>query len=668
MTPIEKIKNASLKNKIFFSTTLVILLISVLIALFTRWVLISSLTSELKRRGLGIGHSVAESSRSLILTENIPRLTSLLFDTRLGERKLLVVYVFLKDKEDRVLAHTFTRPFPTGLEDANPLPPEQPHQIRLLELSGRSVYDVAIPVREGIYQIGTVHLGMDKNHIDLLINKLRTTFLGFVSAVTIIFFIISHSLARYITRPISQLTRVSDEISHGNFDISVPLGDNLHCRTVKTCDQQTCPAYDGRGQPCWQVDGTLDAHGTPCSIAAKGDTCAHCPVYKMGIRDEVQQLASSFMNMAHHVKASQIRLRESEMKYRSLFNSGPNPIFALDRDRHRILDANPRAEAVFGYTRQELRGLPFSKLGPIDFAAGQKMDDDASGMVISKVQYAKKDGSPIYVNVHAIPARYGAVEALIVATTDISEMVEKERQLIQASKMTTLGEMSAGIAHEVNQPLNAIKMGSEFLDFMASSERRIQPADLQEVVREISGQVDRAVAIIQRLREFGRKSDFTKNRVQINACVSSVLDIIGRQLTLQNIRVELDLADGMDPVMAHSNRLEQVIFNLLTNARDAINQRQESEAMAANHIIRISSSQQDGHLQLTVADTGVGIPEAVKSRIFEAFFTTKQMGEGMGLGLSITNEIVEDYGGTIRIDSAPEGGTAFVLTFPTAGA
>ena len=194
MSPLDKIKNTSLKNKIFFSITLVILLISVLIALFTRWVLISSLTSELKRRGLGIGHSIAESSRAFILTEDIPRLTSLLFDARLGERKFLVVYLFVQNKEERVLAHTFTRPFPAGLIQANPLPPDQPNQIRLIDVAGSFVYDVAIPVREGIYQIGTVHLGMDKNHIDQLIGKLRTTFLGFVSAVTIIFFIISHGL------------------------------------------------------------------------------------------------------------------------------------------------------------------------------------------------------------------------------------------------------------------------------------------------------------------------------------------------------------------------------------------------------------------------------------------------------------------------------------------
>ena len=666
MTPLLKIKNASLKNKIFFSITVVILLISVLIALFTRWVLISSLTSELKRRGIGIGYSIAESSRSHILTENIPQLTSLLFDTRLGERKFLVVYVFIQDKADRVLAHTFTRPFPEGLKGANPLPLDQPHRIRLLKVADTAVYDVAIPVREGIYQIGTVHLGVAKNHIDQLIGKLRTTFLGFVSAVTIIFFIISHGLARYITRPISQLTRVSDEISRGNYDITVQLSDNLPCRTVKACHQEDCPAYGHGERPCWHVDGTLTSDGSPRPIEAKRDACIDCPVYKMGVRDEVRQLASSFINMAHRIKESQARLQESEVKYRSLFNSGPNPIFVLDRDYYRILDANPTAEAVFGYTREELNGRPITDLGPFEDTGRPDTDGDDEGMVISKVQYTKKDGSPIHVNVHAIPARYGEVEAIIVATTDISKMVEKDSQLIQASKMTTLGEMSAGIAHEVNQPLNAIKMGSEFLEFVAGSGRDIPKADLTAVAQEISEQVNRAVSIIQRLRDFGRKSDFTKDRVQINRCVVSVLDIIGRQLALQNIRVMLELNDGIEPVLAHSNRLEQVIFNLLTNARDAINQRQENDE-TVDHIIRITSEQQDGHVRLTVADTGVGIPDNLASRIFEAFFTTKKMGEGMGLGLSITSEIVEDFGGSIQFDTAPEGGTAFTLTFPVAG-
>lgn len=228
------------------------------------------------------------------------------------------------------------------------------------------------------------------------------------------------------------------------------------------------------------------------------------------------------------------------------------------------------------------------------------------------------------------------------AATDISEMVEKGSQLIQTSKISALGEMSAGIAHEVNQPLNAIKMGSEFLEYITAAGRDVPEADLTAVVLEISEQVDRAVAIIQRLHEFGRKLDFTKSRVQINRCVLSVLDIIGRQLALQNIRVELEVAADIQPVIAHSNRQEQVIFNLLTNARDAINQHQVEGDKAVDHRIRITIEQRDGHICFTVADTGVGIPDTLKSKIFEAFFTTKQMGEGMGLGLSITSEIVEE--------------------------
>ena len=126
----------------------------------------------------------------------------------------------------------------------------------------------------------------------------------------------------------------------------------------------------------------------------------------------------------------------------------------------------------------------------------------------SKVQYQKKSGEALYVNVHACPARYQDKDALIVATTDITEMVEKDSQLIQASKMTTLGEISAGIANEINQPLNAIKMGSEFLEMMIEKNERIPEQDLFHIVGEVSCQVDRAVNIIRRLRDFeiGRAS------------------------------------------------------------------------------------------------------------------------------------------------------------------
>ena len=615
---IDRIRNSSLKNKIFFSVTAVILLISVLIALFTRWILISTLTSELKLRGLGIGYSVAESCRGYLLTENIPQLTSQVFEARLGARKELVGYVFILDKQDQILAHTFTSDFPEQITGANQIAPGSDHRIQLMHTGRDEVYDVAVAINEGIYRIGSVHVGLYKKHIDLLINKLRTTFLGFVSVVIIFFFIISHYLSKTITQPITRLTKVSDEISRGNFDVQLDLEKGLH---------------------------------------------------QSGVKDEVRQLSRSFINMTNRIKESQAKLKESDNKYRSLFTSGPNPIFVLDRTTLKILSANPSAEEVYGYTKEELVGRPFTDLGPFELDENKLTEFSAQhagnvSIISSKVQYFKKGRQAFYVNVHACPAPYEDKDALIVATTDISEMVEKDSQLIQASKMTTLGEMSAGIAHELNQPLNAIKMGSEFLEMMIEKEERIPERELFQIVREVSSQVDRAEGIIRRLRDFGRKTDFTKEKLFINDPIKSVLDIIGRQLRLQNIDVQLQLTANLPPILAHHNRIEQVIFNLLTNARDAINLKEESGLRNNQRNILIKSFTEDNQVVVTVSDTGIGIDPAVKTQIFEAFFTTKKMGEGMGLGLSITSGIVEDYGGKINIDSKEGQGTTFYLSFP----
>jgi PAS domain S-box-containing protein len=389
------------------------------------------------------------------------------------------------------------------------------------------------------------------------------------------------------------------------------------------------------------------------------------------VKDEIVQLADSFVNMTSKIKISQARLKDSEGKYRSLFHSGPNPIFVLDRETLEILDANPSAEESYGYTKEELKGRPFTDLGAFEYegkdAAQFEGDNWEKSRVINpKIQHYKKGSKPFYVNIHASPARYQDRDAIIVGTTDITEMIEKDSQLIQASKMTTLGEMSAGIAHELNQPLNAIKMGSEFLKMMMETGREIPKESLVQVVEEVSEQVDRASEIITHLRDFGRKADFSREKVHISKPIRGVLEILGRQLSLQNIEVKTDIDETVPPVLAHNNRLEQVIFNLVTNARDAINQKQEAGIGTDKAVITIRSFSENGRVVVTVSDTGIGIPESVKERIFEAFFTTKEMGEGMGLGLSITYGIVKDYDGNIEIESEEGKGTTFILSFPCA--
>lgn len=617
----------SLKNKIFFSTLAVIVLLSIVIALLARWILVSGLTDGLKQRGLSIAYGVAEGCRSHMLTENIPELTCLMFDARQGERSPLIAYVFVVDKQNRVLAHSLITELPKWLPTVNTIYNEMPYNIKEIEVNAATIYDIAVPVKEGLYQIGTVHVGLQKSHIDTLINRLRNTFLGFIVGITVLFFWISHVLSTHVTRPIFQLVHIADEISRGNLDIQPDLGRVVRCRGAS--------------------NGAIPPR----------------------IGDEVVHLATSFTHMTERLKLTEAKIRRSEGNYRSLFNSGPNPIFVLDRETLEILDANPSAEETYGYLITELKGMAFSNLGGLELSRLKQLPFSALAgpkdyVVMEKERHTTNGNRPIYVRLKACPARYRDREAIMVATTDITEFIEKEAYLVQAGKMTTLGEMSAGIAHELNQPLNAIRMGSDYLKMMVTENRPIADSDLAELADAMNEQVDRASQIINHLRNFGRKSDLAQHPVRFNEPIESVLAIIGQQLHLQNIGIKWDFDDTLPPVLANRNHLEQVFFNLISNARDAIIQSQLSGTRPRPGEIRIAAFRENDRAVATVTDNGTGIPEEIMDRIFEPFFTTKDVGKGMGLGLSIIYGLVRDHGGRIEVESKAGEYTTFKLSFP----
>jgi PAS domain S-box-containing protein len=387
-----------------------------------------------------------------------------------------------------------------------------------------------------------------------------------------------------------------------------------------------------------------------------------------GENGEIEFITGAFLDITERKLAEQA-LHESEIKYRSLFNSGPNPIFVLDRETRQILDANPMAEETYGYSKRDLIGKPFTDLGPVEdvYKGLSKFDRHQwpkACVVDAKVQHYKNGNKPFYVRVTACPIKYKNREAIILATIDITEMVEKDAQLVQATKMTMLGEMSAGIAHELNQPLNAIKMGNEYLKMMIEKKKTIPEKHLSEVATQVSDQVDRASDIINRLREFGRKPDFAREKVSVNKPIQVAVDIVKQQFSLQNIIVDLHLKKNLPPILAHNNRMEQVIFNLVTNARDAIHQKKKAGLKTGRDLVTIRSFKEGEYVAITVSDTGIGVSKDDRDKIFEPFFTTKEVGKGMGLGLYITYGIVKDYGGEIGFQSEEGKGTTFKLTFP----
>ena len=240
------------------------------------------------------------------------------------------------------------------------------------------------------------------------------------------------------------------------------------------------------------------------------------------------------------------------------------------------------------------------------------------------------------------------------------ELRDKQEQLVQAGKLATLGELTTGVAHELNNPLNNTGL------FVGNAVDLIElgVTDKGQTVRELRHalqQVGKATEIISHLRTFGRAAPVSREPISVKQVIDRALALMREQLRLREIEVMVDLGSEETVVMANPIQLEQVFINLLTNARDAV-------ADSLRKAIRISASVGSAAVEIAFVDTGHGIPSGLERRIFDPFFTTKEVGKGTGLGLSITYGIVKEHGGTISVVSRPGEGATFLLQLPLAAA
>ena len=385
---------------------------------------------------------------------------------------------------------------------------------------------------------------------------------------------------------------------------------------------------------------------------------------------DVLELIGNRIGVAIENAALQDQYIKSEEKYRTLFNSDPHPIFILDSKTFRILDMNQRAQDCYVYAHEELLEKDFLQLGDKgdeDLAEGLKNLSKDKSLLFTKKRHYRKGGKPFYVNINMSYAKYGEIDVIIAATTDITEVVEKETQLVQAGKMTTLGVMAAGMAHEINQPLNVIQVCADFFLKMLNRGQPVEEEDLRMMANDIVANVERASGVIKHVRDFARQSEPVRSRVNINDPINDVFKVLGHQLKVHEVEVELDLDPDIPEVLAEHNRLEQVFINLVSNAIDAMDEKAARPDNAdKERRLTIRSFAENGHVIVKVIDTGTGMTEEIKNKIFEPFYTTKKVGKGTGLGVSISYGIVKDYHGSIEIDSEVGKGTTFTLKFPQA--
>ena len=371
-------------------------------------------------------------------------------------------------------------------------------------------------------------------------------------------------------------------------------------------------------------------------------------------------------------------LQASESRYRELFESNPLPMWVYDLETRAFLEVNAAAIKTYGYSREEFLGMTIKDLRPAPGVPA--LPDPIAGPPSGLEQpgtwrHRKRDGTIIYVEIttHAINSTERPCE--IVLANDVTERKQNEeqlrqaladvqekntelasttQQLWQASKLATMGELAASIAHELNNPLATIALRTE-----AVIAKLGQDEDKRRALEVVLKEVDRMATLVNNLLLFSRRSHRQVSTVDLREEITTSLDFLSYHLRNHKIEAVCDFAAKLPTVQADRQQLRQLFLNLLTNACDAMPNGGKLTVRATPGFLENEEA-----VSIEFADTGEGIPSKNLEKIWEPFFTTKPEGKGTGLGLAICRRIVEEPGGTIEIESPEGAGTTVRMVFP----
>jgi len=356
-------------------------------------------------------------------------------------------------------------------------------------------------------------------------------------------------------------------------------------------------------------------------------------------------------------------LRESERHFRDLVENAPDAIFIQSQGRFAFL--NRSALELFGARNpDELIGKPVLERFHPDYREKVKeritlLNEEKKPVSTIEEIYLKLDGSEVAVEVSAVPFFYHGYNGALVFARNITakKAVEREARIMRdkaevSSRLASVGEMAAGIAHEINNPLTGVIGFSELLA------REELPEETRDYVRYILEGSNRVKEIVRRLLTFARQTTPYKTRLDVHELIDNTLELRGYVLRTANIEVSKDYESGLPWVSADPGQMQQVFLNLIVNAEYAMKKAHDGGTLA------IATRHDGSHVFISFADSGPGMDPETLSRLFQPFFTTKEPGEGTGLGLALSRSIVLDHGGDILVESRPGAGTTFTVRLP----
>ena len=652
----------SFRTRVFVSMLSVVLLAGGLIALAVSQTVIHAMGAEYKKRGQVLAINLAARCQDPLLAIDFLRLKNMVDEAVRSSDGM--AYAFIMNVRGEVLAHTYEGGFPVALKTANAAADQQRCAIRLLDTGKAQIYDFAAPVSAGDNRIGTIRLGLSRSQGTLIIAQILWDIFSLLGLALLAAALVAFSLSNSVTRRISHLRSALRLVNAGSLDIQVGPPIDRTCWQARHCPTIDCPLHGDTQHRCWATRAWLAAGDADSDDDATA--CQTCPVYRRQAGDEIQHLAESFDVMLHSLKRSVGQLAESkqivedsERKYRRIFETSMDMIFIADRDGI-FRDINPVGRTLLGGPEG---GGSIGTLGiadlfadPDTFPALQRKLE-ADGFVKDwETAFRSRSEVPLYVLFSCSLQRdaAGGISGYEGIVKDISLRKSIENQLLRADKLASLGQLSAGVAHEINNPLGLI-LGYTQLLLRDAPDAAQQRADLKTIEEETL----KCKKIVQALLSFARKTETRLAPVCLASLVDEVTAIVRHDFELAGIVLSTEVDAPVPYVFGDAEKLQQVIVNLLINARQAV---------GANGSVRVRTAYGPDRatVRLEVQDSGGGIDPEHVNRIFDPFFTTKPVGQGTGLGLSVSYGIVQEHGGSIQVTSRPGQGALFTVELPPA--
>ncbi len=385
-------------------------------------------------------------------------------------------------------------------------------------------------------------------------------------------------------------------------------------------------------------------------------------VFKLYSERLVNKLEKKMLDLSTEIarrKQTEVKLGQSEEKYRMLFDTSADGILIADMETRRFQYANPAMCQMLGYMEEELRTMDVAAIHPkedlqrvvAEFEAQARGDKTLA----SDIPCLKKDGTIVYADINTVNITVDGQRCNAGFFRDITERKQAEQQALVNAKLASVGELVAGVAHEINNPLTGIIGYAQLL-----ADRKDVPQSVKEDLQKIYEESQRTVRIVQNLLRFARQYKPEKSLVDLNELVERTLELEAYKMRTSNVELSTTLAAGIPLMLADYNQLQQVILNIITNAQQAVAETRRKGKIA------VTTEVVEDYVMVSIADNGVGISVEDMAKIFDPFFTTKPEGSGSGLGLSVCHGIITEHGGNIYAESIPGKGTTFIIELPIA--